>query len=174
MSIATLLVTSILVASPVLFLISSLPGSGVITSPGSRNPCSQHGHHKGDERCHDVMDGSITMGIDGGYICQTTPCREAASRMMAAMAPPPDDPHDDNSHPCLDFYRYACAGWSRNSATAPPEQAINFNTLQSQVELDIQGLLTTAEKSPLYRKLGKFYKSCIAMQTKTRSVSPSE
>ncbi|KDR19260.1 Endothelin-converting enzyme-like 1 [Zootermopsis nevadensis] len=146
---------SLLVASPVLFLISSIP-----TREGDRpRGC----HHQGDMCGEEPMDD---------YVCKTEECRRAASRILASM--------NWRYDPCRDFYKFACGGWSPGTDEGrknlshhygqKPE--LSFNTIQKQVDQQIQQLLTLSSSSGPFQKLGLFYNSCLKMRDKRTSTAP--
>ncbi|XP_015187858.1 PREDICTED: neprilysin-like isoform X2 [Polistes dominula] len=102
---AMLLVTSLLVTSPVLFLITTLPEG---EQPRDCAPL--------DEACIRERDGP-----DG--ICESKACMEASKRILASMKRGVD--------PCKDFYQFACGGFRDQQ---PYQPSSSFNMLQAQID----------------------------------------
>ncbi|XP_047359267.1 neprilysin isoform X2 [Vespa velutina] len=102
---AMLLVTSLLVTSPVLFLITTLPEG---EQPRDCAPL--------DEACIRERDGP-----EG--ICETKACIEASNRILASMKRGVD--------PCKDFYQFACGGFRDQQ---PYQPSSSFNMLQAQID----------------------------------------
>ncbi|KAG7200209.1 hypothetical protein KM043_000641 [Ampulex compressa] len=130
---AMLLVTSLLVTSPVLFLITTLPEG---EQPRSCAPL--------DEACIRERDGP-----EG--VCDSKACEEAAGSMLAFMKRSVD--------PCKDFYQFACGGFRDQQ---PYQPSSSFNMLQAQVEDHIHRMLKneTGRMIGAFEKLGQFYSVC--------------
>ncbi|XP_069672464.1 endothelin-converting enzyme-like 1 [Periplaneta americana] len=157
LTVATLVVTSLLVASPVLFLISSVPAR---ESDRSRD-C----HHQDDDSC-------VGDEPSDEYVCKAEQCRQAAGRILASM--------NWRTDPCRDFYKFACGGWSpgadeaRHNSTRSYGQGpeLSFNTLQKYVDQQIQQLLILSSSKGPFQKLGLFFNSCLKMRDKRTSTAP--
>ncbi|XP_076284156.1 neprilysin-1 isoform X4 [Lasioglossum baleicum] len=102
---AMLLVTSLLVTSPVLFLITTLPEGE------QPRECSLL-----DEACIRERDGP-----EG--VCESKACEEASKRMVAFMKKGVD--------PCKDFYQFACGGIRDQQ---PYQPSSSFNMLQARID----------------------------------------
>ncbi|XP_031366733.1 neprilysin-1-like isoform X5 [Apis dorsata] len=102
---AMLLVTSLLVTSPVLFLITTLPEG---EQPRECLPL--------DEACIRERDGQEGL-------CDSKACEEASKRMVAFMRKGMD--------PCKDFYQFACGGIRDQQ---PYQPSSSFNMLQAKVD----------------------------------------
>ncbi|KAL7296600.1 hypothetical protein TKK_0010024 [Trichogramma kaykai] len=142
---AMLLVTSLLVTSPVLFLITTLPEGD---QPRVCSPL--------DEACIRERDGS-----EG--VCNTQACHEAARRMLATMQRGVD--------PCKDFYQFACGNFRNRLAYQPTS---SFSSLQEHVDEQIENLLLnkTGKMNGVYNKLGHFYNSCLEFKNKPVDFNP--
>ncbi|XP_034940885.1 neprilysin-2 [Chelonus insularis] len=136
---AMLLVTSLLVTSPVLFLITTLP--------------------EGDQPrdCAPLDDACIREQNGLEDLCTTEACHEASRKMLASM--------NRNVDPCTDFYRFACGGYSDHEFLL---SSSSFTILQKQVDRKIQKLLgnETGKMVGVFHKLGLFYSSCIEHKNK--------
>ncbi|GAB1862340.1 Endothelin-converting enzyme 1 [Camponotus japonicus] len=130
---AMLLVTSLLVTSPVLFLITTLPEG---EQPRNCAPL--------DEACIRERDGP-----DG--VCSTDACVEASKRILASMKRGVD--------PCKDFYKFACGSFRDRR---PYQPSASFNMLQAQTDEHIHKTLTneTGQMVAAFEKLGQFYNVC--------------
>ncbi|XP_024868624.1 uncharacterized protein LOC112465319, partial [Temnothorax curvispinosus] len=102
---AMMLVTSLLVTSPVLFLITTLPEG---EQPRKCAPL--------DEACVRERDGP-----EG--VCDTDVCVEASKRILTSMKRGVD--------PCKDFYKFACGGFRDQQ---PYQPSASFNILQAQID----------------------------------------
>ncbi|XP_070166397.1 neprilysin-1 isoform X3 [Polyergus mexicanus] len=130
---AMLLVTSLLVTSPVLFLITTLP-----EGEQPRNCASL------DEACIRERDGP-----DG--VCNTDTCVEASRRILASMKRGVD--------PCKDFYKFTCGNFRDRR---PYQPSASFNMLQAQTDEHIRKTLAneTGQMVVAFEKLGQFYNVC--------------
>ncbi|XP_043274148.1 neprilysin isoform X3 [Venturia canescens] len=131
---AMLLVTSLLVTSPVLFLITTLPEGD---QPRDCAPL--------DEPCIRERDG--TEGV-----CETKACQEASKRMLVSM--------NTGVDPCTDFYQFACGNFRDRE---PYQPSSSFSMLQIQVDRHIEKMLVneTGKMTGVFEKLGLFYESCL-------------
>ncbi|XP_046614383.1 neprilysin-3-like isoform X1 [Neodiprion virginianus] len=147
LTLAMLLVTSLLVTSPVLFLITTLPEAE------QPRECSPQ-----DEVC--LRDREGQEGV-----CESSACEEASKRMLASVKRGVD--------PCRDFYQFACGGFSRNNRDNRQTMA-SFNTLQSHVDNQIKDILanTSGRMNGAFYKLGEFYKSCVDFKKRPANFSP--
>ncbi|KAL0115549.1 hypothetical protein PUN28_010815 [Cardiocondyla obscurior] len=136
---AMMLVTSLLVTSPVLFLISTLPEG---EQPRKCAPL--------DEACVRERDGP-----DG--VCDTDVCMEASKRILTSMKRGVD--------PCKDFYKFACGGFRDQQ---PYQPSASFNILQAQIDERIHKTLLneTGQMVAAFEKLGQFYDTCRDFQRK--------
>ncbi|XP_077300836.1 neprilysin-like 16 isoform X2 [Arctopsyche grandis] len=163
LTVVTLLVTSLLVASPVLFLISSVPANEqpyrdctIVVSTSNR---------KEEEDC--FAEKNLDAPIS---ICDTSECKDIARRIQFSIS----WDHD----PCRDFYKFACGGWSeshktRNRRLRPAfGMDLSFTSIQTNVHLQIQQLLSMNATSGRFKKLGKFYSSCLMSFNKPVDMSP--
>ncbi|XP_023289076.1 endothelin-converting enzyme 2, partial [Orussus abietinus] len=142
---AMLLVTSLLVTSPVLFLITTLPEGD---QPRDCAPL--------DEACIREQDGS-----EG--VCETKACYEASRRMLASLKRGVD--------PCKDFYQFACGGFRD---WKPYQPSSSFGMLQTQVDEEIQKMLAneTGKMTGAFYKLGQFYESCLDFGNRPANFTP--
>ncbi|XP_011137459.1 neprilysin-1 [Harpegnathos saltator] len=142
---AMLLVTSLLVTSPVLFLITTLPEG---EQPRSCAPL--------DEACIRERDGP-----DG--VCDSDVCVEASKRILASMKRGVD--------PCKDFYTFACGGFRDQR---PYQPSASFNILQVQIDERIHKTLTneTGQMNGVFEKLGQFYDVCRGFRKKPANFTP--
>ncbi|XP_043676483.1 neprilysin-like [Vespula pensylvanica] len=142
---AMLLVTSLLVTSPVLFLITTLPEG---EQPRDCAPL--------DEACIRERDGP-----EG--ICETKACMEASNRILASMKRGVD--------PCKDFYQFACGGFRDQQ---PYQPSSSFNMLQAQIDEHIHKMLIneTGRMVGVFEKLGHFYVSCLGFKEKPVNFAP--
>lgn len=149
LAVATLLVTSLLVASPVLFLISAVPASDVPPKDCRFLP---------DDSCL-YADGN-TAGETAmlGPECGAAVCEEAAERVLAAL--------DTRADPCTDFRRYSCGRWRAD------EGAHSLADMQRAVDMHLTQLLDKA--SGAFNNLRLFYKSCVNVKEKPVTLMPSE
>ncbi|XP_063236102.1 endothelin-converting enzyme-like 1 [Bacillus rossius redtenbacheri] len=163
LSVATLVVTSLLVASPVIFLISSAPGGG--NRPGRCGRQDEDGCARG-EAGGGAASAAAAAGDGGpGAACRSDACREAAARALAAAALTRD--------PCRDFHQFACGGGGGGGGGGEPGGGgASLATLQPHVDLQLQHLLEYETNDGLYYKLGVFYRSCLQMRKKSYSAKP--
>ncbi|CAL7951057.1 unnamed protein product [Xylocopa violacea] len=142
---AMLLVTSLLVTSPVLFLITTLPEG---EQPRECAPL--------DEACIRERDGP-----EG--VCDSRACEEASKRMVAFMKKGVD--------PCKDFYQFACGGIRDQQ---PYQPSSSFNMLQARVDDHLHRLLAnkTGRMVGDFEKLGLFYKGCLEFKEKPVNFTP--
>ncbi|XP_012226290.1 neprilysin-1 [Linepithema humile] len=142
---AMLLVTSLLVTSPVLFLITTLPEG---EQPRNCAPL--------DEACVRERDGP-----EG--VCNTDVCVEASKRILASMKRGVD--------PCKDFYKFACGGFRDQQ---PYQPSASFNILQAQTDARIHKMLTneTGHMVAAFEKLGQFYDVCRDFKMKPVNFTP--
>ncbi|XP_017883535.1 neprilysin-1-like isoform X2 [Ceratina calcarata] len=145
LSFAMLLVTSLLVTSPVLFLITTLPEG---EQPRVCSPV--------DEACIRERDGP-----DG--LCDSKACEEASKRIVAFMKKGMD--------PCKDFYQFACGGIRDQQ---PYQPSSSFNMLQAMVDDHLHKMLAnkTGRMVGDFDKLGQFYKSCLEFKEKPVNFTP--
>ncbi|XP_031780463.1 neprilysin-1 isoform X2 [Nasonia vitripennis] len=142
---AMLLVTSLLVTSPVLFLITSLPEGE------QPRECAAL-----DEACIRERDGQ-----EG--VCESAACHEASRRMLATMQRGVD--------PCKDFYQFACGGFENR---LPYQPTSSFASLQEQLDDRIRRMLLneTGKMGGAFKKLGQFYSSCLEFKEKPVDFAP--
>ncbi|XP_018397031.1 PREDICTED: neprilysin-like [Cyphomyrmex costatus] len=142
---AMMLVTSLLVTSPVLFLITTLPEG---EQPRKCAPL--------DEACIRERDGP-----EG--ICETDVCVEASKRILTSMKRGVD--------PCKDFYKFACGGFRDQQ---PYQPSASFNILQAQIDERIHKTLTneTGQMVVAFEKLGQFYDTCRDFKKKPVNFTP--
>ncbi|KAK0089205.1 hypothetical protein PV325_008517 [Microctonus aethiopoides] len=146
LTLAMLLVTSLLVTSPVLFLITTLPDGD---QPRDCAPL--------DDACVRERGGRL----DG--VCETKTCHEASRRMLASM--------NRDVDPCNDFYQFACGSFRDREYR---QFSSSFGSLQRQVDRKIQTLLAneTGKMVGTFEKLGHFYSSCITHGEKNIDFTP--
>ncbi|XP_008550399.1 endothelin-converting enzyme 1 [Microplitis demolitor] len=142
---AMLLVTSLLVTSPVLFLITTLPDAD---QPRNCAPL--------DEACIRERDGQ-------DEICVTKACNEGSRKMLASM--------NRDVDPCNDFYQFACGSF-RDRESSPSSSS--FTILQKQIDRKIQTLLAneTGKMVGVFEKMGLFYSNCVAQAEKAVNFTP--
>ncbi|KAG5319125.1 NEP protein, partial [Acromyrmex heyeri] len=142
---AMMLVTSLLVTSPVLFLITTLPEG---EQPRKCAPL--------DEACVRERDGP-----EG--VCDTDVCVEASKRILTSMKRGVD--------PCKDFYKFACGGFRDQQ---PYQPSASFNILQAQIDERIHKTLTneTGQMVVAFEKLGQFYDTCRDFKKKPVNFTP--
>ncbi|XP_011867543.1 PREDICTED: neprilysin-1 [Vollenhovia emeryi] len=142
---AMMLVTSLLVTSPVLFLISTLPEA---EQPRKCAPL--------DEACVRERDGP-----EG--VCDTDVCVEASKRILTSMKRGVD--------PCKDFYKFACGGFRDQQ---PYQPSASFNILEAQIDERIHKTLTneTGQMVAAFEKLGQFYDTCRDFKKKPVNFTP--
>ncbi|XP_011057203.1 PREDICTED: neprilysin-1-like isoform X2 [Acromyrmex echinatior] len=142
---AMMLVTSLLVTSPVLFLITTLPEG---EQPRKCAPL--------DEACVRERDGP-----EG--VCDTDVCVEASKRILTSMKRGVD--------PCKDFYKFACGGFRDQQ---PYQPSASFNILQAQIDERIHKTLTneTGQMIVAFEKLGQFYDTCRDFKKKPVNFTP--
>ncbi|XP_071650462.1 neprilysin-1 isoform X1 [Temnothorax longispinosus] len=142
---AMMLVTSLLVTSPVLFLITTLPEG---EQPRKCAPL--------DEACVRERDGP-----EG--VCDTDVCVEASKRILTSMKRGVD--------PCKDFYKFACGGFRDQQ---PYQPSASFNILQAQIDERIHRTLTneTGQMVAAFEKLGQFYDTCRDFKKKPVNFTP--
>ncbi|XP_053985683.1 neprilysin-1-like isoform X2 [Hylaeus volcanicus] len=142
---AMLLVTSLLVTSPVLFLITTLPEG---EQPRECAPL--------DEACIRERDGP-----EG--VCDSKACEEASKRMVAFMKKGVD--------PCKDFYQFACGGIRDQQ---PYQPSSSFNMLQARIDDHLHKLLAnkTGHMVGVFEKLGQFYSDCLEFEEKPVNFTP--
>ncbi|EZA60236.1 Endothelin-converting enzyme [Ooceraea biroi] len=142
---AMVLVTSLLVTSPVLFLITTLPEG---EQPRNCAPL--------DEACIRERDGP-----DG--VCNTDICVEASKRILTSMKRGVD--------PCKDFYKFACGGFRDQQ---PYQPSASFNILQAQTDDRIHRALAneTGQMVTAFEKLGQFYNVCQDFQKNPVNFTP--
>ncbi|XP_054011540.1 neprilysin-1-like isoform X2 [Hylaeus anthracinus] len=142
---AMLLVTSLLVTSPVLFLITTLPEG---EQPRECAPL--------DEACIRERDGP-----EG--VCDSKACEEASKRMVAFMKKGVD--------PCKDFYQFACGGIRDQQ---PYQPSSSFNMLQARIDDHLHKLLAnkTGHMVGVFEKLGQFYSDCLELEEKPVNFTP--
>ncbi|XP_076638551.1 neprilysin-1 isoform X4 [Colletes latitarsis] len=142
---AMLLVTSLLVTSPVLFLITTLPEG---EQPRECAPL--------DEACIRERDGP-----EG--VCDSKACEEASKRMVAFMKKGVD--------PCKDFYQFACGGIRDQQ---PYQPSSSFNMLQARIDDHLHKLLAnkTGHMDGVFEKLGQFYSDCLEFKEKPVNFTP--
>ncbi|XP_051159480.1 neprilysin-1-like [Leptopilina boulardi] len=142
---AMLLVTSLLVTSPVLFLITTLP--------------------EGDQTLEcGLLDDACIRERDGPEgVCETKACYEASLKIMSSMKRGVD--------PCKDFYQFACGGYRDRQ---PYQPTSNFNTLQAQVDQQLEHMLTnkSGKMTGVFTKVGRFYKTCLEFGEKPVNFTP--
>ncbi|HET9283559.1 MAG TPA: M13 family metallopeptidase [Candidatus Angelobacter sp.] len=73
---------------------------------------------------------------------------------------------DKTADPCVDFYQFACGGWTKNN-TIPSDQPIwsRFNELAERNRTELRGILEKAAKAtnrtPDEQKIGDYYAGCM-------------
>ena len=73
---------------------------------------------------------------------------------------------DKTADPCVDFYQFACGGWTKNNPI-PPDQAIwsRFGELAERNREELRGILENAAKAtnrtPDEQKIGDYYAACM-------------
>ncbi|XP_076086424.1 endothelin-converting enzyme homolog isoform X1 [Mytilus galloprovincialis] len=115
------------------------PGSGSQTGDGSGN-------------CPDTGNTGSS-----NEFCTTPDCVKAASNMMKSM--------DMTVDPCVDFFEYACGGWTR-SHVIPEDKAVlgTFYTLRDDVDIKLKAVLEqpiAAGEWEAITKAKQYYQSCI-------------
>lgn len=149
LTVATLLVTSLLVASPVLFLISAVPASDV--PPRDCRFLTEDGCLYSDG--HSAAAAAIL-----GPECTDPICLAASARVMSSL--------DIKADPCGDFQRYSCGRWKLDGG------GHSLMDMQAGVYLHLQQILANSTGS--YKKLGDFYRSCVKVSDKKINMEPSK
>ncbi|XP_011500952.1 PREDICTED: neprilysin-21 [Ceratosolen solmsi marchali] len=139
---AMLLVTSLLVTSPVLFLITTLPEGEHLRD------CSTL-----DESCHRKRDGQER-------VCESFACREASRRMLSSMQRDID--------PCKDFYQFACGSFQTHEPTS--SFSLLQKQVDSQIQRMLSN--ETGRISGAFIKLGQFYNNCLEFKEKPVNFAP--
>ncbi|HKR97725.1 MAG TPA: M13 family metallopeptidase N-terminal domain-containing protein, partial [Candidatus Angelobacter sp.] len=73
---------------------------------------------------------------------------------------------DKTADPCVDFYQFACGGWTKNNPI-PSDQPIwsRFNELAERNRTELRGILEKAAKAgnrtPDEQKIGDYYSACM-------------
>lgn len=73
---------------------------------------------------------------------------------------------DKTADPCVDFYQFACGGWTKNNPI-PSDQPIwsRFNELAERNRTELRGILEKAAKAtnrtPDEQKIGDYYAACM-------------
>lgn len=73
---------------------------------------------------------------------------------------------DKTADPCVDFYQFACGGWSKNNPI-PADQSIwsRFGELAERNRQELRGILESAAKAPNRdaneQKIGDYYSTCM-------------
>lgn len=158
LTVATLLVTSLLVASPVLFLISAVPASETPSRDCRFLPSSNADDclYALDAAAHGA--GTLSLSAMLGPECTEPHCNSAAARIMTGL--------DRTADPCSDFRKYSCGRWR------PETGGHSLGDLQAAVYMHLQLLLTNTTAGQ-YKKLGDFYRSCVKIGDRPVSMSPS-
>lgn len=149
LTVATLLVTSLLVASPVLFLISAVPASD--TPPRDCRFLT-------DDGCLYTDGHSAAAAAMLGPECTEPDCLAASARVVASL--------DRKADPCSDFKKYSCGRWKAEGG------GHSLTDMQAGVDLHLQQILVNSSGS--FRKLGDFYRSCTKVSEKKINVEPSK
>src|SRR4051812_40005865 len=93
-------------------------------------------------------------------LAQTQPGTKSESGLELAIL-------DKTADPCVDFYAYACGGWTRNQPIPADRSAWGVaERLQEQNETTLRSILDTAAKAPSSadpetRKIGDYYATCM-------------
>ncbi|XP_066475738.1 endothelin-converting enzyme 2 [Tiliqua scincoides] len=107
----------------------------------------------------------ISMGIQYSQdpsrtTCLTEACIIVASKVLEAL--------DRETHPCDDFYQYACGGWmKRNPLPDGRSKWSTFNSIWDQNQAIMKHLLENAtfnSSSEAERKTQRYYLSCLQEQ----------
>jgi endothelin-converting enzyme/putative endopeptidase len=78
---------------------------------------------------------------------------------------------DKTANPCVDFFQYACGGWTATHSI-PPDQPMwgTFNELIERNQKILRGILEKAsvddpKRTPVEQKIGDFYYACMDEKT---------
>ncbi|XP_053161461.1 endothelin-converting enzyme 2 isoform X2 [Hemicordylus capensis] len=112
-----------------------------------------------------LLSSVISMGIQysrdpSHTTCLTEACIIVASKVLEAL--------DRETHPCDDFYQYACGGWiKRNPLPDGRSKWSTFNSIWDQNQAIMKHLLENAtfnSSSEAERKTQRYYLSCLKEQ----------
>lgn len=150
----TLLVTSLLVASPILFLTQfALPARDC-----TRNHCIPPPKCKFSIITFYVTNETnhlILFIVVSSPECQEVLCKNAANSIQARM--------NWKSDACNDFFSYCCSNNPVNTIRA-------VKSAQERADAEMQMLLSLNTTSGMYRKLGRLYGSCLRQNVNATSI----
>ncbi|XP_048744475.2 endothelin-converting enzyme homolog isoform X2 [Ostrea edulis] len=103
-------------------------------------------------------------GTESRDVCETKECILAASSVLKSM--------DQSVNPCIDFYKYACGGWDRDTPIPPGYsmwdriQELSYTNLHHLKDIleKASGLVT----SDSGKKTKQFYQSCMSESRQRR------
>src|SRR5262245_17717523 len=108
------------------------------------------------------------------FVCVALPAAAALVRAQGSAPAKPSESGlelamlDRTVDPCVDFYAYACGGWTKNEPIPADRSAWGVaERLQEQNETRLRTILEAAAKSgasgedPETKKIGDYYASCV-------------
>ncbi|HKT50801.1 MAG TPA: M13 family metallopeptidase [Candidatus Angelobacter sp.] len=110
------------------------------------------------------LAASLAMGQNAGK--KSAPKAGTSSDQMKQIPTFDSAAMDKSADPCVDFYQFACGGWTRSNPI-PPDQASwgRFNELAERNRTILRGILEKAASAKTRdadeQKIGDYYASCM-------------